>query len=102
LENAIKFTRAGGIYVKMYTKKAEYGVNLCIEMTDTGVGMDRKAIRAVSEGMYQANKRRNRSSGGIGLGLCIVFGFAHRMGGFVKIESEKGGGTTIRVTVPTR
>ena len=102
LENAIKFTRYGGIYVKMYTKKAEYGVNLCIEMTDTGIGMDRKAIRAVSEGMYQANKRRNRSSGGIGLGLCIVFGFAHRMGGFVKIESEKGSGTTIRVTIPQK
>ena len=102
LENAIKFTRAGGIYVKMYTKKAEYGVNLCIEMTDTGVGMDRKAIRAVSEGMYQANKRRNRSSGGIGLGLCIVFGFAHRMGGFVKIESEKSSGTTVRVTIPQK
>ncbi len=100
LENAVKFTRAGGIYVKMYTENTDYGVNLCIEMTDTGIGMDRDAIRAISDGMYQANKKRNRSSGGIGLGLYIVHGFAHRMGGFVKIESEKKSGTTIRVTIP--
>ncbi len=102
LENAIKFTRKGGVYVHMYTEPREYGVNLCIEMTDTGIGMDRHAMRAVREGMYQENKNRNRSTGGIGLGLFIVYGFAHRMGGFVKIESEKGTGTTIRVTIPQK
>ncbi|MCR4896471.1 MAG: hybrid sensor histidine kinase/response regulator [Lachnospiraceae bacterium] len=102
LENAVKFTRKGGIYIRLFTEEMDYGANLCIEMTDTGIGMDRKAILAVSEGMYQVNKRRNRSSGGIGLGLFIVYGFAHRMGGFVKIESEKGNGTTVRVTIPQR
>ena len=102
LENALKFTRHGGVYVKMYSENTDYGVNLCIEMTDTGVGMDRNAIRSVTEGMYQANKKRNRSSGGIGLGLFIVYGFAHRMGGFVKIESERGIGTTVRVTLPQK
>ena len=102
LENAIKFTRVGGVYVKMYSEPADYGVNLCIEMTDTGTGMSRGAIHSVSEGMYQANKKRNRSSGGVGLGLFIVHGFAHRMGGFVKIESETGSGTTVRVTIPQK
>lgn len=102
LENAVKFTKRGGVYVKMYTEGTDYGVNLCIEMTDTGIGMDQNAIRSVTEGMYQANKKRNRSSGGIGLGLFIVYGFAHRMGGFVKIESEKGSGTTVRVTLPQK
>ena len=102
LENAVKFTKKGGIYVRMYSEDTDYGVNLCIEMTDTGIGMDRRAIASVSEGMYQVNKKRNRSSGGIGLGLYIVYGFAHRMNGFVKIESEKDFGTTIRVTIPQR
>ena len=100
LENAIKFTKAGGIHVRMYTEPVDYGVNLCVEMTDTGMGMSRNAIWAVSDGLYQDNKERNRSSGGIGLGLYIVYGFAHRMGGFVKIESERGYGTTVRVTIP--
>ena len=102
LENAVKFTRYGGIYVKMYTEDTDYGVNLTIEMTDTGIGMDRNAIRAVTEGMYQENKKRDRSSGGIGLGLFIVYGFAHRMQGFVKLESERKNGTTIRITVPQK
>ncbi len=102
LDNALKFTRRGGIYVKLYSEKEEYGVNLCIEMTDTGIGMDRKALLSVSEGLYQVNKKRNRSSGGVGLGLYIVYGFAHKMGGFVKLESEKGQGTTIRVTIPQK
>ncbi len=102
LENAVKFTTKGGIYLKMFTENTDYGVNLCIEMTDTGVGMDRWAIASVTKGMYQANKKRNRSSGGIGLGLFIVYGFAHKMGGFVKIESERSLGTTVRVTIPQR
>ncbi|MBR5420097.1 MAG: response regulator [Lachnospiraceae bacterium] len=102
LENAVKFTRQGGILVKMYSENTDYGVNLTIEMTDTGIGMNRSAIRSVTEGMYQENKKRNRSSGGIGLGLFIVYGFAHRMGGFVKIESERRVGTTIRVTIPQK
>ena len=102
LENAVKFTKRGGIYVRMYSEKTEYGVNLIIEMTDTGIGMDRRTTQSVSEGMYQVNKKRNRSSGGIGLGLYIVYGFAHRMGGFVKIESQKRVGTTVRVTLPQK
>ena len=102
LVNAVKFTKKGGIYVKMYAENTNYGVNLCIEMTDTGIGMDFKAIESIAEGMYQVNKKRNRSSGGIGLGLYIVYGFAHSMGGFVKIESEKNQGTTIRVTIPQK
>ena len=102
LENAIKFTRKGGIYLRMYSENTEYGVNLCIEMTDTGIGMDISSIASISEGMYQVNKKRNRSSGGIGLGLFIVYGFVHRMGGFVKIESEKGYGTTVRATIPQK
>ncbi len=102
LDNAVKFTRRGGIFVRLYSEMAEYGVNLTIEMTDTGIGMNRNAIRSVTEGMYQENKKRDRSSGGIGLGLFIVYGFAHRMGGFVKIESERGKGSTVRVTIPQK
>ena len=102
LENAMKFTKSGGIYVRMYSEDTDYGVNLCIEMTDTGIGMDRKTLDSLSEGMFQADKKRNRNAGGIGLGLYIVFGFAHRMGGFVKIESEPGAGTTVRVTIPQK
>ena len=102
LENAIKFTKTGGIYINMHTEETSNGINLCIEVTDTGIGMSLEDMEKISDGMYQANKTRTRSSGGIGLGLSIVYGLAHSMEGFVKIESEKGIGTTVRVTIPQK
>ncbi|MCR4715586.1 MAG: response regulator [Lachnospiraceae bacterium] len=100
VDNAIKFTRKGGILVSITTIKREYGVNLEIEVTDTGIGMTRKDIANASKGLYQANKKRNRSTGGIGLGLNVVYGFVHKMDGFATITSKKGSGTTVRVSIP--
>ena len=99
LDNAMKFTRRGGVYLKVSTVKREYGVNLLIEVTDTGIGMSRSEIEKLSKGIFQANKKRNRSTGGIGLGLSIVYGFARKMGGFVGIDSNKGKGTTVHVSL---
>ncbi len=100
LGNAAKFTRRGGIFVRVFSVPQNYGCNLIIEVTDTGVGMTRAQMSRVSNGMYQANKKRNRSTGGIGIGLPIVYGFTHKMGGFVRINSERGSGTTIRISIP--
>ena len=100
MDNAIKFTRHGGVYINVFTMPRTYGVNLVVEITDTGIGMGRADIAKVSKGMYQANKKRNRSTGGIGIGLPIVYGFAHKMDGFVIIHSERGNGTTVRVSIP--
>lgn len=100
IDNAIKFTHRGGIYIRIVTFARDYGVNLSIEVRDTGVGMSKAEIDNASEGLYQANKERNRNAGGIGLGLNIVSGFVHKMDGFVKIESEPGVGTKVRVSIP--
>ena len=100
LDNALQFTRHGGVYLKIDATRREYGVNLNIVVSDTGIGMTRKEVDSASKGLYQANKTRNRSTGGIGIGLNIVYGFVRRMGGFVQIQSEKGRGTTVSVSVP--
>ena len=102
LGNALKFTRQGGVYIKVSAVPRDYGVNLHIEVTDTGIGMTRESIASVSTQMYQANKKRNRSTGGIGLGLPVVYGFVHAMKGFVKIESAKGKGTTVSLSIPQK
>ncbi len=100
IDNAMKFTRRGGIYIRINAVPRDYGVNLGIEVRDTGIGMSRNAISNASKGFYQANKKRNRSSGGIGLGLNVVYGFVHKMDGFVTIESSKGKGTRVFISVP--
>ena len=100
VDNALKFTKKGGVCLKVFSEPQEYGINLVIEVTDTGIGMTRGQIAMLSTGMYQANKKRTRSSGGIGLGFSIVYGFVRKMGGFVKIDSEKGHGTTVHLSIP--
>ncbi len=102
IDNAVKFTPSGGVYIGITAERRDYGANLVIDITDTGIGMSRKVLESASNGLYQADKKRNRQTGGIGLGLNIVHGFAHWMGGFVKIKSEKGEGTKVRVVVPQK
>lgn len=102
LDNSVKYTRRGGIYIKVFTEPRDYGVNLTIEIKDTGIGMTRGDMTRISKGMYQANKKRNRSTGGIGIGLPIVYGFVHKMGGFVMISSDKGKGATVRLSIPQK
>jgi signal transduction histidine kinase/ActR/RegA family two-component response regulator len=99
LDNAFKFTKVGGARLRVTSFKKDYGINLILEITDTGVGMTQKDIEGVSRGIYQADKKRDRSTGGIGLGLSIVYGLVRSMDGFVKIESEKNVGTTVRVSL---
>ncbi len=99
LSNALKFTRKGGVYLRISGVRREYGYHLQIEVTDTGIGMKAADIDRISNGSYQVNKKRNRSTGGIGLGLPIVYGFIRKMNGFVSVESDVGEGTTVRVSV---
>ena len=100
VENAVKFTRQGGVYINVYRMPQDYGINLCIDVRDTGIGMSREALELVREGIYQDDAERNRRNTGFGLGLRIVFGLVHAMDGFVRIESEEGKGTRVHVSVP--
>lgn len=99
LDNAFKFTIRGGACLRITSFKKDYGVNLIIEVSDTGVGMSQRDLGRITKGIYQADKRRDRSTGGIGLGLSIVLGLVRSMEGFVKIESQKNIGTTVRVSI---
>ena len=99
LDNAFKFTHRGGVSLRITTNDHGNTSNLVMEVTDTGIGMSAEEIEKVSNGMYQSNRSRSRSTGGIGLGLPIVYGFVRSMNGFVSIESTKGKGTTVRVSV---
>ena len=99
-DNAIKFTKRGGVYLNIYRVPKDYGINLCMEVKDTGIGMSRQVLERLREGVYQEDAERNRENTGFGLGLRIVYGVVHAMGGFVQISSTEGQGTEIRVSIP--
>ena len=98
--NGLKFTRTGGVYVHVYSQKRAYGINLCIEVRDTGVGMDKTEIDHVFEHFYQSDSGRSRSISGLGLGSSIVYGFVREMGGFLMIDSEIDQGTSVTISIP--
>ncbi|MCR5674729.1 MAG: response regulator [Lachnospiraceae bacterium] len=100
IANGLKFTSDGGVYVHIYTVPRDYGVNLCMEVTDTGVGMTETEAEHSFRNFYQLDSGRSRAVGGLGLGIPIVDGFARSMGGFFSLESEPGKGTKATVSIP--
>ena len=102
IDNALKYTDEGGVYVHFSPEEREYGINLLIEVTDTGIGMTDVELEKVFERFYQADSGRARAANGLGLGLSIVKGFTRSLNGFLKIDSEPGVGTTIRVSIPQK
>ncbi len=102
ISNGLKYTHEGGVYVRIVTEPQEYGVNLCIEVTDTGIGMTEYELERIYENFYQVDSGRARMGGGLGLGLPIVSGFVALLGGFMTISSKPDVGTTVNVSLPQK
>ncbi|MBO4748853.1 MAG: response regulator [Lachnospiraceae bacterium] len=102
ISNGLKYTQKGGVYVRITSEAQEYGVNLCIEITDTGIGMSEYELEKVYDNFYQADSGRARMGGGLGLGLAITSGFVSLLGGFMTIESKPDVGTTVHVSLPQK
>ncbi len=102
LENAIKFTREGGVILRIKSRKEEYGINLLVNIKDSGIGMEQEDLEKIFASFSQVNSGRNREEGGIGLGLAITQALVRNMGGFITVESEPGNGTEFQFTIPQK
>jgi PAS domain S-box-containing protein len=72
------------------------GSYVCISVTDTGVGMDAATIAKAFEPFFTTKPLGQ----GTGLGLSMIYGFARQSNGHVKIQSNPGWGTTVRLYLP--
>ena len=70
------------------------GQYVVISMTDTGHGIAADALRRVFEPFYTTKQE------GTGLGLSQVYGFVRQSSGHVKVYSEIGHGTTVKIYLP--
>lgn len=102
VDNAVKFTSEGCVSIQIHTRKENYGVNLCVSVKDTGIGMSEESLEKLFESFSQADTRRNRQEGGIGLGLAIARALVLKMGGTITVRSRLGKGTVLRFVVPQK
>jgi CheY-like chemotaxis protein/two-component sensor histidine kinase len=98
LQNAVKFTPAGGSATVTLAAKGDHAE---MRIRDTGVGMEPRAIERMFEPFVQAEMTLARTKGGLGLGLPLVKGLVELHGGTVAARSEGlGRGTEFVVRIP--
>lgn len=94
VSNAIKFTAAGSIDVRVVTQAvSEDSVLLRFEVADTGIGISAEARGEIFSAFRQADNSTTRRYGGTGLGLAITRQLAELMGGEVGVSSTPGQGS---------
>jgi two-component system phosphate regulon sensor histidine kinase PhoR len=98
VDNAVKYTPRGGRVVVQVMLAGSSLVEIAV--IDTGVGIPAADLPRITERFYRVDKARSRELGGTGLGLAIVKHLVLAHGGELKLESELGRGTTMRVLLP--
>ncbi|MBF0454588.1 MAG: response regulator [Magnetococcales bacterium] len=97
--NAVKFTEAGEIVVRVEKKAQSEGqVTLLFSVKDSGIGMTEEQMNKLFKSFSQADASTTRKYGGTGLGLTISKKITEMMGGEIWVESELGQGSTFFFT----
>ena len=100
VENSIKFTEEGGVNVRIRYRRENYGINLILDIRDTGIGMTDAQLTQMYNVFYQADSGSSRFAGGLGLGLPIARGLLTAMGGFVHFDSKEQRGLSAHIVIP--
>ena len=98
--NAIKFTDAGHVHVKLRClEKNESECLIAVAVEDTGVGIPDEAQPRIFQKFSQVDASAARRFGGTGLGLAISKNLVELMGGVIAFQSKVGSGSTFSFTV---
>jgi signal transduction histidine kinase len=99
IKNAIKFTNPGD-QVFVTARVLDDAQQACVEVRDTGIGIEPEALTAIFEPFHQGDRKLGRR-GGIGLGLALTKGWIELHGGSVEAQSEgPSKGACFRVMLP--
>lgn len=97
LNNAIKYTPAGGRVTVAWSKHVPFAL---LQVTDTGIGISAEHQERIFERFYRVDRARSRELGGTGLGLAIVKHMTQAFGGMVHVTSEPDEGSCFHVRLP--
>src|SRR5690606_32687499 len=95
--NAVQYTPNGG-QISWHIYKSDSHV--IFEIKDTGIGIPKEDTLRIFERFYRVDRDRSRETGGTGLGLSIVKHIVEQHKGNIKVDSEIGKGTTIKISIP--
>lgn len=100
INNAIKFTEKGSIYIETSCLKNKDLYTTTIKVIDTGIGIPQDKQELIFKKFTQADVSTARKYGGTGLGLSITKQLVEMMGGTITLESTPGTGTTFSIIIP--
>ena len=98
LDNAVKYTEAGSITLKVESVGRDV---VRVMVIDTGRGVSAEHLPRLFERFYRVDRGRSRDQGGTGLGLSIVKHVVQLHGGKLGVESKPGEGSTFWFEIPT-
>jgi len=100
IDNAVKFTEAGGVALRVAPIRGIKGkVGVSFSISDSGIGLTLAEVKRLFRPFSQANVSIASRFGGAGLGLSSVKALARAMGGDIVVSLRRGGGTTFTLTV---
>ena len=89
INNAIKFTEEGEIYVFIGLKNiTKHSCEIFFSVKDTGIGIPKDKQQKIFEMFSQVSEAINRKYEGTGLGLAIAYKIVEAMGGKLKVKSQ--------------
>ncbi len=103
ISNAVKYTKIGGVTVKMGVKSIEEDrIEVLAEISDTGIGIAEEDVDFLFESFRRVNEEQNASIQGTGLGLSITKELITLMDGSIKVKSKLGEGSCFYITIPQK
>ncbi len=103
VNNGVKFTEQGEVYVRV-TRRSSEADHLLLEFSvrDTGIGISADKQAELFQPFYQVDASTARKYGGTGLGLAICSRLVKLMGGAIGVVSEGGKGSCFTFTIRAR
>ena len=96
INNAIKFTKEGGISIKVIQEDDSH---IVFSVTDTGIGIPEDKHQLIFNSFIQADTSITRKHGGTGLGLTICKNLVEMMGGNITVSSKPDYGSTFSFNI---
>ncbi len=100
LDNALKFTKIGGITIATSETIEEDKSYVDIKVIDTGIGISKVHLESIFQEFRQESEGFGRSHEGTGLGLTLAKKMTELMGGKIIVESKKNEGSVFTLRFP--